>query len=146
ALRASEREVAVRPWLFRIAHNESISVLRRRRPGEGPLDDDVPSLQTVEGTYEQRTRLSALVADLESLPERQRSVLLMRELNGLSIEDIAAAMSMFGGAVKQALFEARSSLHDYAEGREMACDDVRRAISDGDGRALRSRRFRAHLR
>jgi RNA polymerase sigma factor (sigma-70 family) len=146
ALGAQEREVAVRPWLFRIAHNESISLLRRRRPGEGPVDAELASPHTVERAYEQRTQLSALVADLESLPERQRSVLLMRELNGLSIEDIAAAMSMSGGAVKQALFEARSSLHDYAEGREMACDDVRRAISDGDGRALRSRRFRAHLR
>src|ERR1700758_1180947 len=34
ALRARERNVAVRPWLFRIAHNESISLLRRRRPEE----------------------------------------------------------------------------------------------------------------
>src|SRR5205085_5574134 len=113
---------------------------------EGPLEEDLPSPQTVEGAYEQRTRLSALVADLDALPERQRSVLLMRELNGLSIEEVGAAMSMSTGAVKQALFEARSSLHAYAEGRAMACEDVRHAISDGDGRALRSRKLRSHLR
>src|SRR6476661_560758 len=32
ALRASERDLAVRPWLFRIAHNEAVSILRKRRP------------------------------------------------------------------------------------------------------------------
>src|SRR5438270_12360475 len=36
ALRAGEREVSVRPWLFRIVHNESISLLRSRPAGEGP--------------------------------------------------------------------------------------------------------------
>jgi RNA polymerase sigma factor (sigma-70 family) len=146
ALRTREREIAVRPWLFRIAHNESISVLRRRRPGEALPEDELPSLQTVEGAVEERARLSALVADIHSLPARQRSVLLMRELSGLSIAEIAAAMSMSSAAVKQTLFEARGSLHAYAEGRAMACEDVRRAISDGDRRALRARKLRAHLR
>src|SRR5579859_2371319 len=136
ALRAREREIAVRPWLFRIAHNESITVLRRRRPGEALPEVELPSLQTVEGAVEQRARLSALVADIHSLPERQRSVLLMRELSGLSIAEIAAAMTMSSAAVKQSLFEARGSLHAYEEGRAMSCEEVRHAISDGDGRAL----------
>ncbi|HEX4564653.1 MAG TPA: RNA polymerase sigma factor, partial [Solirubrobacteraceae bacterium] len=146
ALRAREREIAVRPWLFRIAHNESITVLRRRRPGEALPEAELPSLHTVEGAVEERARLSALVADIHSLPERQRSVLLMRELSGLSIAEVAAAMSMSSSAVKQSLFEARGSLHAYAEGRAMSCEEVRHAISDGDGRALRSRKLRAHLR
>jgi hypothetical protein len=70
----------------------------------------------------------------------------MRELNGLSHEEIATVLGTSVGAAKQAIFEARSALLEMTEGREMACDEVRHRLSDGDGRALRGRRIRAHLR
>jgi RNA polymerase sigma factor (sigma-70 family) len=146
ALRASERDLAVRPWLFRIAHNEAVSVLRRRRGADRVLDDQEPSPLSVEGTVEGRERLSTLVSDLQALPLRQRAALLMRELSGLSIEEIACALATSPGAAKQTLFEARSSLQAFEEGRAMECELVRRAISDGDGRVLRSRKLRSHLR
>src|SRR5947199_8934513 len=38
SLQARERQIAVKPWLFRIAHNESISILRRRRPADSALE------------------------------------------------------------------------------------------------------------
>jgi RNA polymerase sigma factor (sigma-70 family) len=146
ALQASERDLAVRPWLFRIAHNEAVSILRKRRGEDRALDEQEPSPISVERTVEQRERMSALVADLQALPLRQRAALLMRELSGLSIEEIAGALATSQGAAKQTLFEARSSLQAFEEGRAMDCEQVRRAISDGDGRVLRSRRMRAHLR
>ncbi len=146
ALQASERDLAVRPWLFRIAHNEAVSILRKRRGADRALDEQEPSPISVERTVEQRERMSALVADLQALPLRQRAALLMRELSGLSIEEIAGALATSQGAAKQTLFEARSSLQAFEEGRAMDCEQVRRAISDGDGRVLRSRRMRAHLR
>jgi RNA polymerase sigma factor (sigma-70 family) len=146
ALQASERDLAVRPWLFRIAHNEAVSILRRRRPEDSLVDEHEPSDISVERTVDQRERLSMLVTDLKALPERQRAALLMRELSGLSIEEIAQALSVSPGVAKQTVFEARSSLHELAEGRAMECETVRRAISDGDGRVLRARRMRAHLR
>ncbi|HEV3319350.1 MAG TPA: sigma-70 family RNA polymerase sigma factor [Solirubrobacteraceae bacterium] len=146
ALCASERDLSVRPWLFRIAHNEAISILRRR-PQEDQLVDVHESLDSdVERTAEERERLSMLLADLQALPERQRAALLMRELSGLSIEEIAGALSVSTGAAKQTLFEARSSLHEFAKGRAMECEAVRRAISEHDGRVLRGRGLRAHLR
>ncbi len=145
ALRADERDLAVRPWLFRIAHNESISILRRRRDS-AELDErqEHPS-GAVDGTVESRERFSTLVSDLRSLPERQRGALLMRELSGLSVEEIAQALSISQGAAKQTIFEARNSLHELAEGRDMRCEAVREAISARDGRVLRARRMRAHL-
>jgi RNA polymerase sigma factor (sigma-70 family) len=146
ALRASERDLAVRPWLFRIAHNEAVSILRKRRGGDRELDEQEPSPLSVEDSVERRERLSTLVSDLQELPLRQRAALLMRELSGLSIEEIACALSTSPGATKQTLFEARSSLQAFEEGRAMECDLVRRAISDGDGRVLRSRKLRSHLR
>ncbi len=146
ALARNGRDVPIRPWLFRIAHNEAVSALRRRRPtaelsaatdlGTGSVEDEVA----------ERARFDLLLRDLRELHERQRSALVMRELGGLSHEDIALALETSVGAAKQAIYEARRSLFEFGEGRAMPCDEVRRTISDADGRLLRSRRVRAHLR
>lgn len=146
ALRAQERELAVKPWLFRIAHNESISILRRRRPVQELVDEHEQPGSEIDSALERRERLSMLVSDLQALPERQRAALLMRELSGLSIQEIAATLGISPGATKQTLFEARSSLHELSQGRAMQCESVMQAISQRDGRVLRSRRMRAHLR
>jgi RNA polymerase sigma factor (sigma-70 family) len=146
ALQARERDLAVRPWLFRIVHNEAISILRRRRLNTSLVEGLEPADGGVERTLEDRERFAQLIADLQSLAERQRGALVMRELSGLSIKEIAAALSTTPGAAKQVLFEARCALQELAEGRAMECETVRRAISDSDGRVLRGRKIRAHLR
>jgi RNA polymerase sigma factor (sigma-70 family) len=146
ALRRGHRDAPLRPWLFRIAHNETISLLRRRRPTAELSESEPASSGSPQEQIEQRMRLEELVADLRALPERQRSALVMRELSGLSHEEIAIATGMTSGGAKQAIFDARQALADFAEGRAMACEDVRRRLSDGDRRLLRGRRMRAHLR
>jgi RNA polymerase sigma factor (sigma-70 family) len=146
ALRNEERDFELRPWLFRIAHNEAISRLRQRRD---TVDlDAVGTLGTdsLAQTVEDRERLALLGADLRDLPERQRSALVLRELSGLSHEEIAVVLDSSARAVKQTIFEARAGLHECAEGRTMLCAEVQRALSDGDGRVLRGRRVRAHVR
>jgi RNA polymerase sigma factor (sigma-70 family) len=146
ALRSGQRDAPLRPWLYRIAHNESISLLRRR-PATDELGDAVACTSlSPEEDVAQRERLATLVADLQELPERQRGALVMRELAGLAHTEIATTLGISVGAAKQTIFEARCGLAEFTEGRTMACDDVRRAISDGDGRGLRGRRIRAHLR
>src|SRR4051794_2550810 len=138
-------DAPARPWLFRIAHNEAIDVLRGRRPAEA-LDDVTVTGPPLESTVGQRGRLVQLVSDLGHLPERQRAALVLRELSGLSHEEIGAALGLSAGGARQAIFDARLSMQTFAEGRDMACADVQRRISDGDGRALRSRAVRSHLR
>jgi RNA polymerase sigma factor (sigma-70 family) len=146
ALKRGQRDAPVRPWLFRIAHNESISVLRRQRPQVELSEGLEQAMASLEEQSEARERLKLLVADLLDLPERQRGALVMRELSGLSHEDIAVAFGTSVGAAKQAIFEARRALAEFAEGREMDCNEVCRLVSDADGRVLRGRRVRAHLR
>ncbi len=146
ALRDEPRDFEVRPWLFRIAHNEAISRLRQRRD---VVDlDAVGSIGTdsLPQTLEDRERLALLCADLGDLPERQRMALVLRELSGLSHEEIAGVLDSSARAVKQTIFEARAGLQECEEGRTMLCADVQRALSDGDGRVLRGRRMRAHVR
>ena len=146
ALQRGQRDAPLRPWLFRIAHNEAVSLLRRRRfTVELPeaVQERAPSAaERAEG----RDRLSLLVSDLRELADRQRGALLMRELSGLSHEEIALALGTSVGVAKQTIFEARRALLEFAEGRAMVCEQVRRTISDGDGRVLRGRRVRGHLR
>jgi RNA polymerase sigma factor (sigma-70 family) len=147
ALRRGQRDAPVRPWLFRIAHNEAISVVRRRRYADEESGGTREGLAlSAEDQFAERDRLSSLLADLRELPERQRAALLMRELSGLSHEEIAGALGASVASAKQAIFEARQGLLEFAEGRAMACEEVRRAISDGDRRVLRGRRVRAHIR
>ncbi|HTP19458.1 MAG TPA: RNA polymerase sigma factor [Solirubrobacteraceae bacterium] len=147
ALKRDQRSAPLRPWLFRIAHNEAISVLRRRGRGEEPLADaTAPSTASAEEQAGERARMAALLGDLAALPDRARSALVMRELGGLSHEEIAIALDTTPGATKQAIFEARRGLLECAEGRAMPCAEICQAISDGDRRSLRGRRVRAHLR
>ncbi|HWD11490.1 MAG TPA: sigma-70 family RNA polymerase sigma factor, partial [Solirubrobacteraceae bacterium] len=146
ALQRGQRNAPLRPWLFRIAHNETVSLLRRRRPTAELTERDEVTADSTEQRAAARARLAQLVADLQALPERQRSALVMRELSGLSHEEIATALATTVGAAKQAIFEARQALVDFREGRAMGCEDVRHALSDGDRRVLRGRRMRAHLR
>ena len=146
ALAQGRRDAPMRPWLYRIAHNESVSVMRRRRPEMEISEDVVPPAASAAEVAAERGRLALLMADLAALTERQRGALVMRELGGLSHTEIAAALSVDESGAKQTIFEARRSLHEFAEGRAMICEEVCRAISTGGGRTLRGRKIRAHLR
>jgi RNA polymerase sigma factor (sigma-70 family) len=146
SLRAGQRDAPIRPWLFRIAHNESISILRRRRPALELSQAPDYAASSLEDQIAERAALSALMRDLHELTDRQRSALVLRELSGLSHQEIAITLGTSVGAAKQTIFEARQSLFEFAEGRAMACDEIRKTMSDADGRSLRSRRVRAHLR
>jgi RNA polymerase sigma factor (sigma-70 family) len=148
ALRQRRRNAPLRPWLFRIAHNEAISMLRRRQRTHANSEEisDRLTVASAEERAAERARLAQLVDDLSELPERQRAALLMRELSDLSHVEIATALDTSIGAAKQAIFDARRTLMDFSQAREMPCAEVQRTISDRDGRSLRARAIRAHLR
>ncbi len=148
SLPGDERDIELRPWLFRVAHNESISIIRgRRETPQTDIQEEPGALhsESPEEARERSARLRSLVEDLRNLPERQRSALVMRELSDLSYEEIGAALDCGEGAARQTVHEARASLAVRKEGREMSCESVMRAIDDHDRRRLRGRKIRAHL-
>lgn len=144
-LASGGKELALRPWLFRVAHNEAISLLRR---GGHPVElgDEIASAGAVEDASETRARLAGVLDDLADLPERQRGALVMRELAGFSYERIAAAFGTSPAAAKQTVYEARIALAEMERGRELSCQAVTERISERDGRMLRGRAMQAHLR
>jgi RNA polymerase sigma factor (sigma-70 family) len=145
ALAGEQREIRVKPWLYRIAHNESVSLLRQR-PSHAGLEQAVNVAAPRGPDAATKERLRELVSDLHELQDRQRAALVMRELSGLDYAEIAAALDASPAATKQLVFEARTALHEMAEGREMSCDSVRRVLSEADRRKLRGRKVRAHMK
>jgi RNA polymerase sigma factor (sigma-70 family) len=149
ALEGDTREIVLRPWLHRIARNESITLLRRHRHTAVDSDIALPALPAQldgEASVELRAKLHELLSDLRELPELQRGALVMRELAGLDYPEIAAVLDTTPAGAKQATYDARRALLELARGREMDCAAVCTVVSDGDGRALRGRALRAHLR
>jgi RNA polymerase sigma factor (sigma-70 family) len=146
ALPGEERQIELKPWLYRIAHNESIDLLRRRRESR-PLDaEQIAPGHGLAEDVATRERLRQLIADLRELPDRQREVLVMRELSGLDFGEIGSALGTSSAVARQTLYEARQNLRQMDAGREMSCATVTKALSDGDGRVIRRRDVRAHLR
>lgn len=146
ALPGERREIELKPWLYRIAHNESVELLRRRRPVEQLDPEQASSGVSLAEDAESRARLRRLLADLDQLPERQRGALVMRELGGLGFDEIGAALGTSAATARQTLYEARQGLRQMDAGREMDCDAVTRVLSDADGRVARRRDIRSHLR
>ncbi|MET0557644.1 MAG: sigma-70 family RNA polymerase sigma factor [Solirubrobacterales bacterium] len=146
ALPGEEREISLRPWLYRIAHNEAIELRRSRHPTQALESHLVDQLESVSERVEQREQLEWVLRDLADLPERQRSVLVMRELSGLDFAEIGAALDTTGAVVRQSLYEARRNLEQMDRGRSLRCEAVARVLSDSDRRITRRRDIRAHLR
>jgi RNA polymerase sigma factor (sigma-70 family) len=149
ALRADDRPLTLRAWLYRVAHNRCIDQLRRPLPAAVDLFDITrgPSLQDPLEQAERREDLRRLVDDLRRLPEQQRSALLMREMEGLSYKELSDALAASIPAVKSLLVRARIGLVEAIEARDTACCDIRLDIAAAVDKGVRaSGRARRHMR
>jgi RNA polymerase sigma factor (sigma-70 family) len=112
ALRGDAREIHVRAWLYRVAHNRCLDHLCRRQPpppAEVLAASRTPTRDPVEETF-RREQLRELVGGIDRLPGRQRSAVVMRELDGMSYVEIAASLDATVAAVKSLLARARTEL------------------------------------
>ncbi len=148
ALRNDNREMNVRAWLYRVAHNRCIDHLRRPVPpaaeifevSRKPLHDPVEEAQ-------RREDLRRLVADVGNLPEQQRSALLMREIDGMTYADLANALDVTVPAVKSLLVRARVGLVEAQEARDADCVEIQADLLRAYDRGVKaSGRARKHMR
>jgi RNA polymerase sigma factor (sigma-70 family) len=122
ALRADDRPMALRAWLYRVAHNRCLDVLRGA-PARVVLTEDIDlgaASATLPEVVAGRERLRQVVADIQDLPDQQRSALIIRELEGLSYEELAEALDTTVPAIKSLLVRARMNLARAAEERAQA--------------------------
>jgi RNA polymerase sigma-70 factor (ECF subfamily) len=113
ALRADERDMALKAWLYTIVRNRALDVLRRPvrttdlEPHAGFLRDGSSDPHERAARAED---LGALVADLKRLPERQRTALVLHEMGGASHEAIARELHVSAGGAKALVSRARAGL------------------------------------
>ena len=104
--------------LYRLTSNAAIDYLRRQKKqrGDMSLDDEELGLDAVDSgpspqeTAEGSELRSAVAAGLSQLSEGHRQVLVLREIQGLSYEEIASVLELDIGTVKSRISRARSSL------------------------------------
>src|SRR3954471_11298868 len=127
AILGDDRAINVRPWLYRIARNRSLNHLRRVQPiGVDSMDVHLSEGgATTADKVHRREDFRLLVADVQDLPETQKTALLLREIDALSYEQIAEAMETTIPSVKSLLVRARVSLAEAAEARLLSCEEVR---------------------
>jgi RNA polymerase sigma factor (sigma-70 family) len=128
SLPAARAETPLRPWLFQVARNKSIDMLRRRRsvalsalerededrpdvevPDTGPLPDEI---------YEHEELQELLQEAIEALPLRTREVVVMRYVGELTFAEIGEAMSMPENTAKTLFQRAKPLLRSFL-GRRM---------------------------
>jgi RNA polymerase sigma factor (sigma-70 family) len=148
ALRTDKRDINVRAWLYRVAHNRCIDHLRRPHPPAAEIFEmsRKPLLDPVDEA-QRRDDLKRLVADVGRLPDQQRSALLMREIDGMSYADLAGALDVTVPAVKSLLVRARVGLVEAQESRDADCAEIQRDLMASYDRGVKaSGRARRHLR
>jgi RNA polymerase sigma factor (sigma-70 family) len=114
AMHRDDRALLLRPWLYRIAHNTARNALRDSALRDEPLGDEGAVGERPELVVERREELRSVLASVQELPPRQRDALVLRELEGRSYEEISAALGVGGGAVRQLLNRARTTLRTAA--------------------------------
>ena len=149
AMVADERPINVQPWLYRIARNRSLNHLRRNTAiAVDSFDMHVSEhgATTADKVHKQE-EFRQLMADVQDLPETQRTALLLREIDALSYDQIAEAMETTVPSVKSLLVRARVGLAEAAEARQLTCEEVREELGEvAEGLKRLSPPVRRHLR
>jgi RNA polymerase sigma factor (sigma-70 family) len=153
-MRETDRSIAFRPWIYEIAKNACIDAHRRaRRAQEISYDADdglaaadqgrLVSPRAVADAVETRESLESLQGALGALSESHVDVLVLREMEGLSYQEIGERLGMSRASVESTLFRARKRLeaeyNDLVSGER--CRQIQALLGAGGGRPrLRDRR------
>lgn len=125
-LRDFEGRSSLSTWLYRIASNEALMLLRKRHPeitlsDLAPEDNDegdyypvqfIDWRQLPEAEFLSSESQAAMDSAVQHLPENQRIVFILRDIEGLSIQETGEALNLSEAAVKTRLLRARLRLRE----------------------------------
>ncbi len=145
-MRSGSPPQQLKPWLYAVARNRCLSVLRARRETVA-LDDvlEPAAVADVSREAERREDVRELLADVAALPYEQREALILAEVGALSHEEIAVTLGVRKDKVKALVFQARRSLMVSREARETTCRDIQERLAVERGGALRRGAIRRHV-
>jgi RNA polymerase sigma-70 factor, ECF subfamily len=117
--RSFDRALSFSSWIYRIAHNEAVSWLRKKkaRPETVDLGDDdlhtfTLSIQDALVDAEQHYTKDAVHRVLVEMPQKYRAVLVLRFLEGRSYEEIGDILVIPGGTVATLVHRAKKIFSD----------------------------------
>ena len=114
AMLRDDAKLNLRPWLYRIVHNTALNSLRDRALQHGELPEDIDGVEQPDQALERTQGLRDVLGAVAMLPPRQRDAILLRELEGRSYDEIADELGVSGGAVRQLLNRARTTVRSAA--------------------------------
>ena len=88
---AATEDVRLRPWLYRVATNTCLNLIRARRPGGDP---DVDTVATARDPYEQARSAALIESSLAAINERYRAALVLKDLHGLAGGELAEVLEV----------------------------------------------------
>ena len=140
----SDKPIQLKAWLYTIARNRCLSILRARKE-QVSLEDAEPATEGLASEVQRRQDLRDMLADLARLPEDQRAALVLAELGALSHDEIGVALGVRKDKVKALVFQARESLASSRQARETDCQEIQEQLAVLSGGALRRTQIRRHV-
>ncbi len=124
-LKGFRGDSAFETWLYRVASNAALSKhrgRRRRRAHESGVEDEMlaemPSPRSVEDEAGAKVEVKALESALATLPEHYRTAVVLRDVYGLGIEEIAQQLDISETAAKVRVHRGRKKLKDEVYGND----------------------------
>lgn len=119
SLKKLQNPASFKSWLFRIANNNTLDYLRKKRLPQVDVDEHIRESYVDDSTPEQKviadSRTRHIQEALLKLKEDQRSILVMCDLQGLSYQEIAEVLDIPFGTVQSRIFYARKKLKEHLD-------------------------------
>jgi RNA polymerase sigma factor (sigma-70 family) len=146
-----ERPNALKPWLYAIARNRCLTVIRARQTRDAATEAEADA--SAEGTVvegladavQRRSDLRELVDDIHRLPDDQRAALVLFEMGDHSHAEIADVLDVDRTKVKALVFQAREGLMRARTARDTPCAEIRRHLSSRTRALPRRGVIKGHL-
>jgi RNA polymerase sigma factor (sigma-70 family) len=112
SLRNDNRPIQLKAWLYRIAHNRSVDLLRLKGSTYEALDENFDGGTQPPEHFELKQRMKALIEQISALPEQERAAIVLQELEGYTAKEIAAELDVRVPVVRQLVYRARKRLRN----------------------------------
>ncbi len=146
ALRESNTEMNLKPWLYTIVRNRALNARRDERPTQ-QLPEGLDGVPQPPEVVLERDELDRAVAAVSALPEAQRQALVRSALEGHTHEQIATAIGATPGSVRQLIYRARLAVrHGVGAVIPLPLVAAIAQAGSGTGSGRRRRRRRSHRR
>ena len=116
-LRGYSRRARFTTWLFQVAKNRVIDEMRavERRPRTLVAIEDAPQLEVVDAPIEQNEAIQILLGEVDKLSPDLKEALLLRDIAGLSYNEISDTLDVTLATVKWRIFKAREEVQQALE-------------------------------